>query len=516
MSSGGIDWAYRMIGQHKLDALGVAVVLHLGLRDVPNFRTDRGIARALNKDRASVRRATLRLEALGLIERRSGQWVACETVAIVEGRPDAPKPDASHSDGVGASGPRPCDREAAGGVRPPGVGASGPPKRGREAPTRKEKDEKKEPAALFFDFEKVGRVARAEILAGRSALVAGAVLKPGSAQWLAILDWLRNGASCSVSPQNTLRQAVRGATSPTFRALLGAVGFGVQPFLAAATCHFSTRYGTVERSFNNIWKVEMARNMKRRSAGAKRPAVCNPSAAGDSAKPMFETAPGRSHLASDYPGVLFRSGSLRLVGGPSGKRYYAQSSLLGAEWTDLYSGTSPQIVAKRARAGRVLLAHERAFYDQVAGVKVIRQDDLSSVLDAPFHDRTPESNFRGNDYSRVLVTGGFFYAFDDVYRAERMGFSAAVQRPGLRVVLMPCGQNIALQFLADFYEDWEFLHLAGSVPSLVAKVGSNVHPNALDLFRHDPAYGTRYREFMATGEVSRLVAKVPSDFKTVF
>ena len=155
MSSGGIEWAYRMIGRHKLDALGVAVVLHLGLRDVPNFRTDRGIARALNKDRASVRRATQRLEELGLIARRSGQWVAFETVAIVEEKPGAPKPDPSHSDGVGASGLPPRHCEKGGGLRPPGVGASGLRKRGPQASTRKETDEKKGPPAVSLDFEKM-------------------------------------------------------------------------------------------------------------------------------------------------------------------------------------------------------------------------------------------------------------------------------------------------------------------------------------------------------------------------
>ena len=53
----------------------------------------------------------------------------------------------------------------------------------------------KGPAALSIDLEKVGRVARSQILAGRSAFVGGVVLKPGSPQHVAVSDLLRNGAS---------------------------------------------------------------------------------------------------------------------------------------------------------------------------------------------------------------------------------------------------------------------------------------------------------------------------------
>jgi len=51
------------------------------------------------------------------------------------------------------------------------------------------------PAALSIDLEKVGRIARREILADRSAAVGGVVLKPGSPQFVAISDLLRKGAS---------------------------------------------------------------------------------------------------------------------------------------------------------------------------------------------------------------------------------------------------------------------------------------------------------------------------------
>lgn len=98
MSSGGMDWAYRMIAAHNLDPLGVAVVLHLGWRDAANQRTDSGIARALSQHRSSIRLATAKLEAAGLICRRSGQWVAVETVEIVTNSPNARRPDAFASD----------------------------------------------------------------------------------------------------------------------------------------------------------------------------------------------------------------------------------------------------------------------------------------------------------------------------------------------------------------------------------------------------------------------------------
>lgn len=98
MASGGMDWAYRMIAAHDLDPLGVAVVLHLGWRDAANLRTDSGIARALRQHRSSIRLATSKLEAAGVICRRSGQWVAVETVEIVTQSPKARRPDPAHSD----------------------------------------------------------------------------------------------------------------------------------------------------------------------------------------------------------------------------------------------------------------------------------------------------------------------------------------------------------------------------------------------------------------------------------
>ena len=93
-----MDWAYRMIAAHNLDPLGVAVVLHLGWRDAANQRTDSGIARALGQHRSSIRLATSKLEAAGLICRRSGQWIAVETVEIVTNSPKARRPDAASSD----------------------------------------------------------------------------------------------------------------------------------------------------------------------------------------------------------------------------------------------------------------------------------------------------------------------------------------------------------------------------------------------------------------------------------
>jgi len=123
MSSGGMDWAYRMIAAHKLDALGVAIVLHLGWRDHPDFRTDRGIARSLSRDRRTIRDATLRLAAAGVLLRRSGQWVAVETVQIVTESEGAPRPSSDVSDSKSAAGrSAPRGSETPGGVRPPQKG----------------------------------------------------------------------------------------------------------------------------------------------------------------------------------------------------------------------------------------------------------------------------------------------------------------------------------------------------------------------------------------------------------
>jgi len=60
----------------------------------------------------------------------------------------------------------------------------------------KDKELDKGPAALPLDLKEVGRIARAEILAGRSAFVGGVVLKPGSPQFVALSDLLRNGVGC--------------------------------------------------------------------------------------------------------------------------------------------------------------------------------------------------------------------------------------------------------------------------------------------------------------------------------
>lgn len=141
MSSGGMDWAYRIIARGSLDPLGVAVVLHLGWRDAASQRTDRGIARALSQHRSAICKATAKLEALGIITRRSGQWVACETVAIIEESAGAPRPAASVSDGVDHSVGR-TTQWAVGGP------LSGPPKDHSVGHMRKEKRKKEARAEI--------------------------------------------------------------------------------------------------------------------------------------------------------------------------------------------------------------------------------------------------------------------------------------------------------------------------------------------------------------------------------
>lgn len=185
-----MDWAYRMIGSHSLDPLGVAIVLHLGWRDAAAQRTDRGIAAALSQHRSSVCKATAKLAALGLIVRRSGQWVAAETVAIVEERADAkrPAPDAADCDGGPLSGPDySVDR---------GGPLSGPAEDHSVGHKRKEKIEKaparvagrpasprplKGPGGPGFDVGNLTAFQRERVRLGETVLLAGGPLSRGSA-----------------------------------------------------------------------------------------------------------------------------------------------------------------------------------------------------------------------------------------------------------------------------------------------------------------------------------------------
>lgn len=149
MSSGGMEWAYRIVQANALDPLAKLVVLHLGWRDHANQRTDKGIARALGLHRTSVRRVTASLAEKGVIARRSGQWVACETISIVDQKSDAPRPDKASAD-KGAHEVPPCKGGAhevppEGHMRCPQQGTSGAPKRkekidkarGRAAPAKR-------------------------------------------------------------------------------------------------------------------------------------------------------------------------------------------------------------------------------------------------------------------------------------------------------------------------------------------------------------------------------------------
>lgn len=74
MSAAGINQAYQMLSDHKLTTLEGLVILHLGVRDVPAARTVRGVARCLGKDRRTVARILLALQARGLLAKTSGLW----------------------------------------------------------------------------------------------------------------------------------------------------------------------------------------------------------------------------------------------------------------------------------------------------------------------------------------------------------------------------------------------------------------------------------------------------------
>jgi len=199
MSSGGMDWAYRMIAAHNLDPLGVAVVLHLGWRDAANQRTDSGIARALAQHRSSIRLATSKLEAAGLICRRSGQWVAVETVQIVTDSSEARRPDAASSDrdrpvsghGQSLASPRPVsghrNGQSVATMRKEkldkGAKARSPVRPPRRLPL--------ESGGAALDPARLTPFQRSCVLADQSVQVAGDLIAAGSPQMRALRSALR-------------------------------------------------------------------------------------------------------------------------------------------------------------------------------------------------------------------------------------------------------------------------------------------------------------------------------------
>lgn len=201
-----MDWAYRLLATGTLDPLGAAVVLHLGWRDAPSQRTDKGIARALGQHVSSVRKATAKLVEAKHIVRRSGMWVACETVAIVEERPDAKRPDRAATDGpVPLSGT--CHSVAS------PVPLSGTAKCYPVAPKRKEKIEKARAPFRSASWAarpplrsgerpafEVGSLSGSDLApyqlsrvrSGQSVLIEGEILQPGSARFDALRQAVRS------------------------------------------------------------------------------------------------------------------------------------------------------------------------------------------------------------------------------------------------------------------------------------------------------------------------------------
>lgn len=208
MSSGGMDWAYRMIAAHNLDPLGVAIVLHLGWRDAVDFRTDRGIAAALGQHRSSVQKATAKLDALGIICRRSGHWVSAETVAIVEETADARRP-AVADDPLSSGGRTAKLREVSSdkfGRRGPlsrpahSVGRGGPLSRPQVAhsvgPKRKENIEKGARGVSRADFpadpSSLSAFVRDGLLTGQTLVVGGVRVKPDAPEWASFMRAVRS------------------------------------------------------------------------------------------------------------------------------------------------------------------------------------------------------------------------------------------------------------------------------------------------------------------------------------
>lgn len=207
-----MDWAYRMVALHDLDPLGGLIVMHLGWRDHADFRTDRGIARALNQHRASVQKATAKLAALGVITRRSGQWVACETVAIIEQAATARRPTELAADDVaGDVDPRPTQLAGGGLLSGPQVAYSVGHKRkeniekGQSPLNSRSRSPRAAPARpVAGSVLGLSSFQRSRILSGQSLVVDGVPVKPGSPHMDALRQALRSqdagelgGVSCA-------------------------------------------------------------------------------------------------------------------------------------------------------------------------------------------------------------------------------------------------------------------------------------------------------------------------------
>jgi len=167
-----------------LPPTAIAIVYHLAVNDIPLARSARGIARSFHKDRKNITRVLRDLEQLGLIFKAGDLWslsVHQEAVADVE-----------DVDPVGVK-VTPQAAQAVGVKVTPTKGSFSPRLRGKSHPTIKEKDKKRRAGRVSssFSLKDLGRVARSEILSGRSACVGGQVLKPGSPEFEALAQILR-------------------------------------------------------------------------------------------------------------------------------------------------------------------------------------------------------------------------------------------------------------------------------------------------------------------------------------
>ena len=195
-----MDWAYRMVALHDLDPLGGLIVMHLGWRDHPDFRTDRGISRALNQHRASVQKATAKLAALGVITRRSGQWVACETVAIIEQSATAQWPTELAADDVAVSlDARPTELAGGGLLSGPQVAYSVGHKRKEniEKGQRPLNSRSRSPRAAHVrpvggSVAGLSSFQRSRIFSDQSVQIHGVPVKPGSPEMEALRQALRS------------------------------------------------------------------------------------------------------------------------------------------------------------------------------------------------------------------------------------------------------------------------------------------------------------------------------------
>lgn len=191
MSAAGMEWAYAVIAAHDLDPLAGWIVMHLGWRDRPEMRTDSGIAAALGQHRSSVRGATAKLRALGVIVRLGRQWLAVVDAVPVAAYAAAVPADAGQSvasldaklPGQSVARAWPVSGQQSGqsvATKRKRIFEKGKPPVFAPPPRRLPRDRGDVSQALPLGVAALPRIVRDRLLAGQSVVISGALVAPGS------------------------------------------------------------------------------------------------------------------------------------------------------------------------------------------------------------------------------------------------------------------------------------------------------------------------------------------------